>query len=125
MAIRRRTRMEYFFPHKEKSRGNAPLKEKGYCNHCSRDGNHEATCWALHPYILPKRNKKTRKTPPRETTSEEVLQGNLPPREDQLPERGQISKEDMFFIMDKRMGKILELVESGHICKLHVAIQTP
>jgi hypothetical protein len=39
-----------------------------------------------------------------------MLQGNPPPGEDQLPEKGQLGEEDMFNIMDERMGKILELV---------------
>jgi hypothetical protein len=55
-------------------RGNAPLKEKGYCSHCSRDGHHEATCWALHPDLRPKRDKKTKQTSRRETASQAVLQ---------------------------------------------------
>jgi hypothetical protein len=54
-----------------------------------------------------------------------VLQENPPPGENQLPEKGQLGKDDMFDIMVERMGKILELVESGHIFKSHVAIQTP
>jgi hypothetical protein len=81
---RRRTRMD----HTKKSRGNEPLKEKGYCNHCSRDGNHEATCWDLHIDLRPKKDKKTRKTPLRETSSQAVLHENPPPGEDQLPEKG-------------------------------------
>ena len=117
--------MENCFPHTEKSRGNAPMKEKGYCIHCSRDGHHEATCWALHPYLHPKRDKKTRKTPLRETASQEELQENPPPGEDQLREKRQLGKEDMFGIMIEQMGEILELVESVHLCKSHVAIQTP
>jgi hypothetical protein len=115
MATRRRMRMEDCFPHTKKSRGNTVLKEKGYCSHCSRDGHHEATCWALHTDIHPKRDKKTRKTPLRETTSQAVLQENPPPGEDQLPEKGQLGKEDMFGKMVEQMGKILELVESGHL----------
>jgi hypothetical protein len=125
MATRKKTRIEDRSPHTERSRGNTPLKEKGYCSHCSRDGHNEATCWALHPDLHPKRNKKTRKTPPRETTNQAVLQGNPPPGGNQLPEKGQLGKEDLFDIMTERMGKILELVESGHICKSHVVIQTP
>jgi hypothetical protein len=60
MSMRRRTRIIDCFPHREKRRGNAPLKEKGYCSHCRRDGNDEATCWALHLYLHPKKNKNTR-----------------------------------------------------------------
>jgi hypothetical protein len=101
MTTMRRKRMADCFPHMKKSRGNAPLKEKGYCSHCSRDGNHEATCWALHPYLCPKRDKKTRKTPLRETDNQAVLQENPPPGEDQLPEKGQLSKEEMFGKMVK------------------------
>lgn len=111
----KKARMEDCFPHTEKSRENAPLKEKNYCSHCSRDGNHEATCWALHPYLRLKRNKNTRQTPPRETASQAMLQENPPAGEDQLPEKGQLGKEDMFGIMAERMGKILELVESGYL----------
>jgi hypothetical protein len=87
MATKRRMRMEDCFPHTEKSRGNAPLKEKGYCSHCRKDGHHEATCWALHPNLHPKRDKKTRQTSPRETASQAVLQENPPLGEDQLPEK--------------------------------------
>jgi hypothetical protein len=54
-----------------------------------------------------------------------VLQGNPPLIEDQLPEKGQLGKEDMFGIMAERMGEILELVENGHLFKSHVVIQTP
>ena len=107
MATKRRKRMADFFPHMEKSRGNAPLKEKGYCNHCSRDGHHEANCWALHPDLRPKRDNNIGKIPVRETTSQAVLQENPPPGEDQLTEKGQLSKEDMFNKMFEQMGKIL------------------
>jgi hypothetical protein len=96
MTTRRRARMGDCFPHTEKSKGNAPLKEKGYCSHCRRDGHHEATCLALHPDLRLKRYKKTGKTPLRETSSQAVLQENPPPREDQLPEKGQLGKKDMF-----------------------------
>jgi hypothetical protein len=61
------------------------MKEKGYFNHYSRDGHHEATCWALHPDLCPKRNKKIGKTPSRETTNQAMLQGNPPPEGNQLP----------------------------------------
>jgi hypothetical protein len=107
MATKGKTRMEDCFPHMEKSRGNAPLKEKGYCSYCSRDGHLEATCWALYPDLRPKRDKKTRQTSLRETSNQAVLQENLPPGEDQLPEKGQLSKEDVFGKMVEQIGKIL------------------
>jgi hypothetical protein len=64
---------------------------------------------------MSKEGQKTRKTPPRETTSQAVLQENLPPGEDQLLEKGQLGKEDILSKMVEQMGKILELVESDHI----------
>jgi hypothetical protein len=73
LETRRKTRMEDCFPHMEKSRGNAPLKEKGYCSHCSRDGHHEATCWALHIDLLSKRDRNTMKSPLREIAIQEKL----------------------------------------------------
>jgi hypothetical protein len=72
METRRRTRMAYFFSHMEKSRGNAPLKEKGYCSHIVAEMSIMRPLvfpWTLHPDLHTKRNKNTRKTPPRETTS--------------------------------------------------------
>ena len=101
METRKHMRIEDLSPHTERSRGNTPLKEKGYYNHCSRDGHNEATCWALHLDIRPKRNMKTMQTPPRETTSQAVLQGNPPLEGNQLPEKGQLSKEAMLDIMTK------------------------
>jgi hypothetical protein len=118
METRKKSRIEDRSPYIEKSKGKRPLKEKGYCSQCSRDGHHEATCWAFHPNLHPKRNNKTRKTPPRETTNQAVSQGNPP------PEKGQLNKGHMFIIMTGRMGKILELIKSVHDCKSHVVIQT-
>jgi hypothetical protein len=54
-----------------------------------------------------KKYKKTRQTSPRETSSEVVLQENLPLGEDQIPEKGQFGKEDMFGKMVEQMGKII------------------
>ena len=107
MATKKKRRIEDRFPHIESIKGNTPMKEKGYCNHCRKDGHNEATYWDLHPYLRPKRNKKTRQTPPRETTNHAVLQGNSPLGGNQLPKKGQLGKDDMFGIMTEGMGKIL------------------
>jgi hypothetical protein len=101
MEMRRKMMIEDHYPHAERSKVNTPLKEKSYCNHCSRDGHNEATCWALHLDIHPKRNKKTKKTPSRETTSHAVLRGNPPPRGNELPEKGQLGKENLFDIINE------------------------
>jgi hypothetical protein len=120
METTKKTRIEDRSPHTKRSRENTPLKEKGYCIHCSRDGHHEAKCWTLHPDIRPNRNKKARHTPLRETTNQVVLHGNLLAGGKQLLEKGKLDKEDLFETMTEQMGKILELVESFHLCKSHV-----
>jgi hypothetical protein len=51
-----------------------------------------------------------------------VLQGKPTPRGNQIPEKGQLGKEDLFGIMTEQIDKILELVESVHICKPNVVI---
>jgi hypothetical protein len=73
METRKTMSIEDRSPHIKRSRVNPPLKEKGYSSHYKRYGHHEATCWALHLDLLIKRNKKIRKTPPRETTKQAVV----------------------------------------------------
>jgi len=90
IETRKNMRIKDHSPHTERIRGNTPLKDKGYCNHCRRYGHNEANCWAIHQNIHPKRNKKARKTPLREIASQEVLQGNPPLGGNQLPEKGKL-----------------------------------
>ena len=125
MKTRKKTRIEDHSTHTERSKGNTPLKEKGYYSHCSKDGHHEATYWAFHPYLHPERNKKVRQTPLRETSNQAVMQENPQLERNQLPRKRKLGKEDMFDVMTEKMGKILELVKSNHLFQSHDVIQTP
>jgi hypothetical protein len=43
----------------------------------------------------------------------------------QLQEKRQLERENLFILMTERMGRIFELVDSGHHCKSLVASKTP
>jgi hypothetical protein len=78
--------------------------KKNHCTHCNKGGHQEATCWTLHPELCPKKDKKA---------NEATHKGSQLQEEDQLPEKKQLRKEDIFVLMTERMNKIFELVDKG------------
>jgi len=98
METRKNPWHEELCPCQEKNKGMTTWIHKNCCAHCNKGRHQESTCWTLHSELHPKKDKKS---------NEVTHKGSELQEEDKLPKNKQLTKEDIFILMARRMNKTL------------------